>query len=77
MATDKQPRSVPAHCTPRFSNIWVENNGKPAAKADRSMMLAATVEAALSQNLLATLALKRKIESAIILTVVGKHQRGS
>ena len=58
MATAKQPRSVPAHCTPRFSNIWAENNGKPAATAERSMMLAATVEAALYQMPLAPLALE-------------------
>jgi hypothetical protein len=77
MAMAKQPRSVPAHCTPRFLNIWVENNGNPAATADRSIILAATVEAALGQKSLATLALNRKIESFVILTVVGKHQRGS
>lgn len=47
MSAAKQARSVPAHCTPRFSNICVENKGKAAATAERSIMLAATVEAAL------------------------------
>ena len=50
MIAARQARRVPAHCTPRFSNIWVENKGKPAATAERSMMLAATVEAALVKH---------------------------
>lgn len=49
MTAARQARSVPAHCTPRLSNICVENKGKPAATAERSMMFAATVEAALVQ----------------------------
>jgi hypothetical protein len=47
MTAARQASSVPAHCTPRFSNISVENKGNPAATAERSIMLAATVEAAL------------------------------
>ena len=43
----RQARSVPAHCTPRFANICLEKRGNPAATAERSIMLAATVEAAL------------------------------
>ena len=42
-------RSVPAHCTPRFANICRENRGNPAATAERSMIFAATVEAALGK----------------------------
>lgn len=45
----RQARRVPAHCTPRLSNIWVENKGKLAATAERSIILAATVEAALEK----------------------------
>ena len=47
MATARQPRSVPAHLVPKFSNICVENSGNAAATLERRMMFAATVEAAL------------------------------
>ena len=47
MTVATQANSVPAHCTPRFANNCLENNGKPAATVDRSMMFAATVDAAL------------------------------
>ena len=43
----KQPSKVQAHWTPMFSNICVEKSGNPAAIDERSMMLAATVDAAL------------------------------
>jgi hypothetical protein len=45
MIVARQPSKVPAHCTPRFWNICLENSGKPAATIDRRIMLAATVEA--------------------------------
>jgi hypothetical protein len=47
MIAAMQASRVPAHCMPRFANIWRVNSGKPAAITDRSMMLAATAEAAL------------------------------
>lgn len=50
MITARQPRRVEAHCTPRFSNICLEKRGNPAATAERSMMFAATAEAALEQT---------------------------
>ncbi len=43
----RHARSVPAHFGVKFSNICVVKSGKPEAIADRSMMFAATVEAAL------------------------------
>lgn len=45
-----QASNDPAQCTPRFANICVENSGKLAATAERNMMLAATVEAALMES---------------------------
>ena len=42
-------RSVPAHYTPRFANICREKRGNPAATAERSIIFAATVDAALSK----------------------------
>ena len=47
MIAAKQPSKVQAHCTPMFSNICLVNSGNPAATDERSMMLAATVDAAL------------------------------
>lgn len=47
MMTARQPSRVQAHCTPRFLNICLEKSGKPAAIAERSIMLAATADAAL------------------------------
>ena len=44
-----QPSKVQAHWTPMFSNSCVEKSGNPAAIDERSMMLAATVDAALLQ----------------------------
>ena len=41
------PSSVPAHCTPRFSNICLEKSGKQAPTRDRSIVLAAKADAAL------------------------------
>jgi hypothetical protein len=43
----KQPSSVPAHCTPRFWNICLENRGNAAPTADRIIVFAANTEAAL------------------------------
>ena len=57
MTAAMQPSRVPAHCMPRFENIWRVNKGKPAAITDRSMMLAATAEAALESEMLACVAL--------------------
>lgn len=47
MITARQPSRVQAHCTPRFSNICLEKSGNPAAIAERSIMFAATADAAL------------------------------
>ena len=47
MIVARQPSKVPAHCTPRFWNICRVNSGNPAATTDRSIILAATVEAEL------------------------------
>lgn len=44
-----QPSIVPAHCTPRFSIICRENKGNAHPTAERRMVLAAIVEAALLQ----------------------------
>lgn len=41
------PSSVPAHWTPRFLNICLENSGKQAPTRDRSIVLAAKADAAL------------------------------
>lgn len=49
MITAKQPSRVDAHCTPRFPNICLEKSGNPAAIAERSIIFAATADAALSQ----------------------------
>jgi hypothetical protein len=76
MTAARQASSVPAHCTPRFSNIWVENRGKPAATAERSMMLAATVDAALVQvEVSAEVTMKENIKGASSLTEAEKHQQ--
>ena len=42
-----QPRSVPAHSTPRASNMYVENRGKRAPAMERRKVFAAMAEAAL------------------------------
>lgn len=44
---DRQPSSVPAHCTPKFTNICFENRGKHAPTADRKIVFAANTDAAL------------------------------
>lgn len=49
MMTARQPSRVQAHCTPRLWNICLEKSGNPAAIVERSIMLAATADAALSQ----------------------------
>jgi len=41
------PSKVPAHWTPRFSNICVAKRGKTAPTQDRIMVFAAKAEAAL------------------------------
>ena len=58
-----------------FSNICWEKSGKPAATEERSMMLAATVDAALSEpsQLLADM-----VESNLVrLTAADKRRRDS
>ena len=78
MTAARQARSVPAHCTPSFSNICSENRGKPAATAERSIMLAATVEAALVRVELsadATREIRRR--GTYELTEAEKHPQGS
>ena len=55
----RQARSVPAHCTLRFSNICTKNKRKLAARAERSMILAATAEATLVQVTLSAKAIIR------------------
>lgn len=47
MRAARHPRSVPAHCTPRLTNICRENRGKAAPTADRMIVFAAKTEAAL------------------------------
>lgn len=47
MINARQPNSVPAHCTPRFTNICFEKRGKAAPTADRMIVLAAKTDAAL------------------------------
>ena len=49
MIAARHASNVPAHCTPRFANICREKRGNPAATVERSMMFAATVDAALSE----------------------------
>lgn len=41
------PNRVPAHCTPKLTIIWRENNGKTQPTADRRIVFAAMVDAAL------------------------------
>lgn len=43
------PISVPAHCTPKFSNICLAKRGKHAPTSDRSIVLAAKADAALDK----------------------------
>jgi hypothetical protein len=50
MTAARHPSRVPAHWTPIFLNICFENKGKPAATAERRMMFAATVDAALFES---------------------------
>lgn len=50
MTAARHPSSVQAHCTPIVSNICFEKSGKPAATVERSMILAATADAALSMR---------------------------
>ena len=45
----KQPSKVPAPCTPILSNICLEKSGNPATTDERSIILIATVDAALFQ----------------------------
>lgn len=47
MTAARQPSKVHAHWMPIPSNICLENSGNPAAMEERSIMLAATAEAAL------------------------------
>lgn len=47
MIRARHPRSVPAHCTPRFWNICFANSGNAAPTADRMIVFAANTEAAL------------------------------
>lgn len=75
MITAKQPSRVDAHCTPRFSNICLEKSGNPAAIAERSIMLAATADAALSQ--LSQLFFMIKTVAHWHLTLVGTRRQGS
>lgn len=49
--TARQPSSVPAHWTPRFCIICFENSGNEQPIADRRMVLAAIVEAALDDEM--------------------------
>lgn len=43
----RQPRRVPAHCTPRFRNICLEKRGNAAPTVDRMIVFAAKTDAAL------------------------------
>lgn len=43
----RHPSNVPAHCTPRLTNICRAKRGKHAPTADRKMVLAAKTDAAL------------------------------
>jgi hypothetical protein len=47
MMTAMHPSIVPAHCTPKFCIICLENSGKAHPMADRRIVLAAMVDAAL------------------------------
>ena len=58
-----------------FSNICWEKSGNPAATEERSMMLAATVDAALLNP---SQLLSNIVESNLLrLTAAGKRQRDS
>jgi len=47
MIKDRQPSKVPAHWTPRLSNICLANNGKQPPITDRRIVFAAKTDAAL------------------------------
>lgn len=47
MTTAIHPSIVPAHCTPRFSIICREKSGNEQPIADRNIVFAAIVDAAL------------------------------
>jgi hypothetical protein len=51
---DRQPSNVPAHCTPRLTNICLEKRGKHAPTADLRMVLAANTDAALFAKLISS-----------------------
>jgi hypothetical protein len=51
MMSARQPSNVPAHCTPRLTNICFEKRGKEAPTADRIMVFAAKTDAALDTKL--------------------------
>ena len=48
MMAARHPSKVPAHCTPRLTNICFAKSGKHAPTADRRIVLAAKTEAALA-----------------------------
>ena len=51
----RHPSNVPAHCTPRLTNICRAKRGKHAPTADRRMVLAAKTDAALFGQKLSTI----------------------
>lgn len=75
MITAKQPSRVDAHCTPRFPNICLEKSGNPAAIAERSIIFAATADAALSQ--FSQFFFMTKMVVHWQLTLVGTRRQGS
>lgn len=55
MMSARQPSNVPAHWTPRLTNICFENRGNAAPTADRIMVFAAKTDAALGFELVLAL----------------------
>lgn len=71
MIAARHPRRVPAHCTPRLTNICFEKRGKAAPTADRMMVFAAKTEAALE------IVRRYTVDEVETLTTSSMNQSGS
>jgi hypothetical protein len=80
MMAARQPSTVAAQLTPKFSNICLEKSGKPAATAERRMIFAATADAALFQvawRQSSILQMTFPREVSLTLTKANMHPPGS
>jgi hypothetical protein len=59
IATAIHPNIVPAHCIPRFSIICLEKSGNAQPIAERKIVFAAMVDAALSLILVTSMMCER------------------